>query len=100
MFGYGKWEIYPRHKEDTFSIPKRVYMLAIWKAFGQQLYNSYLLDFISDTLGWIQIKVLTTLPLKFQVFYDKNLKSKLYNFVFFGKVVTAFVQKLKKKICK
>ena len=40
-------------------------------------------------------KILTTLPFQFPVFYAKNWKD--INFLFFGKYVTALVQKLKKK---
>ena len=43
---------------------------------------SYCVINLSDLMnysGVIQIKVLTTLQSKFQVFYGKNWKSKLYN---------------------
>ena len=58
----------------------------------------------SSFTGVIQIKVLTTLPVKFQGVYEKieNLNctiEKNINFVFFRKFVAALVQKLKTK-CK
>ena len=59
---------------------------------------------LSVTTGQIQIKVLTTLPLKFEVFYDKNKINctirKGFNIIFFGQFVTVLVQKLKKNVSK
>ena len=61
-------------KEDKFPILKRVYVLTIWKEFGQQLYNSYSLDFISDAVGRIQIKVLTLLATEILCFLRQKFK--------------------------
>ena len=54
----------------------------------------------------IQTKILTTLPLAFQVFYEKKIENLNYtvgkdiNFVFFGKFVTALAQKRRKNVNK
>ena len=42
--------------------------------------------------GWIEFKVLTTSPLKFKDFEDKNWKSKITTF---GNFVASLAQKLK-----